>query len=458
MNSKLGEIARAITGEILAGDANLTVEGISLDSRKVKQGNLFFALQGEKYDAHDFVVEALSRGAAAAVVSRPVAIKAEIKDRGLIRVSDVRLALQDLARWHRDRFQLHMVAVTGSVGKTTTKDLLAAALGAGFKTLKTEGNHNNEIGVPLTLLQLDTSHQACVAEMAMRNRGEIEQLASIIRPTCAVIINVEPVHLENLGTLQNIAEAKCEVLKFIDRNGFVLINGDNPLLIETAERYPVRKFLFGRDPRCDFRILEAVTLDGGCDIEASMMGEKVKFHIPVPGSHLADNVVAAAGTAFRLGVSIPAIQESLKGFSPSYRRLNIKTGIGGTVVIDDCYNANPVSMQAALKVLNDIAGGRIRVAVLGDMYELGSYEVQGHREVGTRVAELGIEHLLAVGEHARHIWKAAREAGMDEERARYFVDKKSALDYLRTILEEDMVVLIKASRGMQMEEIVEGLE
>ncbi|NLU49519.1 MAG: UDP-N-acetylmuramoyl-tripeptide--D-alanyl-D-alanine ligase [Syntrophomonadaceae bacterium] len=459
MNSVLGDIARAVNGVILSGTPALAIRGVSLDSRKVRDGNLFFALQGENHDAHDFVAEALLRGAAAAVVSRPVDLPKEVGTCGLLRVKDVRSALQDLARWHRDKFRIHVVAVTGSVGKTTTKDLVAACLESRFKTLKTEGNYNNEIGVPLTLLGLEDSYRACVVEMAMRNRGEIAQLADIAHPTCAVIINVEPVHLETLGTMDNVAEAKCEVLKYIGNDGFAVINGDNRLLVETAARYPVRKLTFGKAPGCDFRLREVRSTSNGCEINASILGENHSFYLPVPGTHLAYNVLAAVGTALQLGVGLESIRKGLQGFSPSSRRMNIKTGAGGMTIIDDCYNANPVSMQAALQALTDIAGGSAtRVAVLGDMYELGSFEMQGHQQVGRLAAELGIEHLVAVGTNARYMVEAAVEAGMDEERARHFPDKRSALEYLGSVLNKDAVILVKASRGMKMEEIVQALE
>lgn len=453
MNSVLGEVAKAVNGEITCGGPLIKIKNICLDSREVTEGSLFFAIKGERHDAHDFVVSALAGGAAAAVVSSEVALSPELGERGLIRVLDTRLALQQLARWHRSRFQIPVMAVTGSVGKTTTKDLLALCLGARFKTLKTRGNYNNEIGVPLTLLALDESYQAAVVEMAMRNRGEIRELAAITCPTHAIITNVEPVHLENLGSLRNIAEAKCEVLEFIPENGLAFINGDDALLVETARKYQVKQILFGTGPDCSYRLAGVEVSREGTRIEASIRGQKVVFQIPVPGAHLAYNVVAAAGAALESGVSLEEIQCSLERFQPSERRLTIKAGSGGVTVIDDCYNANPLSMQAALRVLGDIGQGAVRVAVLGDMYELGEYEEPGHREVGRMAAHLGIEHLITVGESAWYICEAAREEGMQE--VYHFGDKQSALNYLQAILESGMVVLFKASRGMHLEEMVE---
>ncbi|HHV76968.1 MAG TPA: UDP-N-acetylmuramoyl-tripeptide--D-alanyl-D-alanine ligase [Syntrophothermus lipocalidus] len=458
MYSRLLDIARAIEGNIIQGRPDIEITGVSLNSRRSGHGDVFFALKGDRHDGHDFIPEALRNGALAAVVSRPVSLPQGLGERGLISVRDVKKALQMLARWHRQRFKLHLVGVTGSVGKTTTKDLTATCLEARFQTLKTEGNYNNEIGVPLTLLRLDHRYEACVVEMAMRNLGEIEELASIALPTCGIIVNVEPVHLENLGSMERIAQAKCELFKYVDERGFVAINGDNPLLVEAAEKYAVKKVRFGWGANCDDRMLDVNSSSEETRIKASLAGQAAEFCLPFPGSHLAYNVIAAAGVAVRLGVDLADIQSKIRSFSPSSRRLNIKTGLGGITIIDDCYNANPVSMKAGLEVLSDVAAGRYRVAVLGDMYELGSYEVQGHREVGYKAAELGVERLVTVGELARHIGEAAKEAGLDKERILHFSDKELAIAYLKSDLPAEAVVLIKASRGMHMEDIVQELE
>jgi len=455
---KLLEVAQGVQGNIVQGRPELEITSVSIDSRHAARGSLFFALKGDRHDGHDFVVQALTNGANAAVVSRLVPLPRGLEEKGLISVSDVKQGLQMLARWYRQRFNLHVVGVTGSVGKTTTKDLAALFLEARFKTLKTEGNFNNEIGVPLTLLRLDERDQACVVEMAMRNLGEIEELASLALPTCGIIINVEPVHLENLGSLEKIAEAKCELIKCIQSEGFVAVNGDNPLLLQKADMYPVKKVRFGWSPACDDRILAVDSSSGRTKVKASIAGEVACFCLPFPAAHLAHNLVAAAGVARRLGVDIGDIQARAQAFIPSSRRLNIKPGRGGITVIDDCYNANPVSMKAGLEVLSDIAGGRCRVAVLGDMYELGSYEEEGHREVGYKVAELGLEYLVTVGKLAKLIGEAAKEAGLGEERVVHFPEKESAIAYLKSNLPAGCVVLIKASRGMHMEEIVKELE
>ncbi len=458
MKVKLLEVAQAVQGNIVQGRPDVEITSVSIDSRSSGQGSLFFALKGDRHDGHDFVPQALANGAVAAVVSRPVSLPQGLVNKGLIRVDDVRKGLQMLARWHRRKFKLHVVGITGSVGKTTTKDLTANFLESKFATLKTEGNFNNEIGVPLTLLRLDESHQACVVEMAMRNLGEIEELAFLALPTCGIIINVEPVHLENLGSLEKIAEAKCELLKCIQEQGFVAINGDNPWLIQKADMYPVKKIRFGRGPNCDDRILEVESFPDKTRIRAGISGRVADFWLPFLAPHLAYNLVAAAGIAFRLGVDIEDIQAKAQSFVPSSRRLNIKPGCRGITVIDDCYNANPVSMKAALEVLSGLGAGRCRVAVLGDMYELGSYEAEGHREVGYKVAELGIEYLVTVGELARLIGEAAKEAGMKEERTLHFPEKGPAAAYLKGNLPAGAVVLVKASRGMRLEEIVRELE
>jgi len=338
------------------------------------------------------------------------------------------------------------------VGKTTTKDLLAACLD-NRSTLKTPGNYNNEIGLPLTLLGLNDEHRACVVELAMRAPGEIAQLSRIAQPTACIIVNVAPVHLETMGSLDNIVKAKCEVLDYT--RDFAVINGDLPEL--SRVEFPRGElYRFGRGRDCDWRVLSCRYQPPFTRFQLDIMYRRFVVNLPFPATHLYGSVAAAAGTAMLLGVEPGEIAERLAHFEPSAGRLNIKTGPEGAVFIDDTYNANPLSMMAALQVLCDLAGNRRKIAVLGDMFELGSYEQEGHRLVGEKAAALGVDILLTIGERAKHIAQGARESGF-EGILIHFDRKAGAIEYLQGEIRSDDVVLFKASRGMHLEEIVNKL-
>lgn len=448
MNKELAEIARAIGARITGNYDNVLINGVSTDSRKIKRGDLFVALKGSNHDGHDFVRQALEAGAAAAVVERNL-------DCGpLLVVPDTLKALQELAAWHRKHFDIPVIAVTGSVGKTTAKDLLAASLEEEFNTLKTHLNYNNEIGVPLTLLELSPHHQVLVVELGMRAPGEIEQLARIVGPTAAVITNVAPVHLETLGSLQNIARAKCEVLAYT--RDFAVLNGDSPELRETAVFTKGPVYWFGCSEGCQWRLVSADTDRMGTRIQADFEGKLLEFTLSFPAGHLAASVIAAAGTAMLLGVSPQAIQKGLDRFVPSDHRMHFMTGRNNTLIIDDTYNASPLSMAAALKVLAHTAGEARKIAVLGDMFELGTFEQEGHLEVGKEAAVTGVDILITIGNRSRLIARGAAEKGLRGE-IRSFDSKEEALDLLKQITKPGDVILVKASHGMHLERLVEEL-
>ncbi|HBQ84980.1 MAG TPA: UDP-N-acetylmuramoyl-tripeptide--D-alanyl-D-alanine ligase, partial [Syntrophomonas sp.] len=338
MNLTLEYIAHHTGGKILHHNGQ-TITNISTDSRNLKPGALFFALDGENFDGHNFILNAINQGAAAVVVSK---ITKDCTKAGVILVPDTLEALQNLAAGYRNDFQLPVVGVTGSVGKTTTKDILANCLSQDRKTLKTSGNFNNEIGLPLTLLDLEPDHQAAVVELAMRAKGQIAKLALIARPTCAIITNVEPVHLETLGSLENIALAKCEILENIGPDGFAVINGDNHLLVKTAAVFNCKKYTFGTNRDCDIEIVNISNAEAGINIELRILDEKDVFYFPLPAPELAGNVAAAAAAAYLLGVSIDDIKKGIKDFQCSHNRLHIIDLPGGGKAINDTYNANPV--------------------------------------------------------------------------------------------------------------------
>lgn len=457
MHADIGFICNSVNGRLILNNSTSIINGVETDSRYVKAGTLFFALKGEKHDGHDFVVQAFKNGAEAAVISKNIAYEAAtFEGKSLIKVEDTLQALQDFARAYRSLYNIPVIAVTGSVGKTTTRDIIACCLQSSFITLKTEANYNNDIGLPLTILKLNDKHQAAVVEMAMRGLGEIERLAKIARPTCAVISNIEPVHLETLGTLGNIAQAKCEVLAELNKDSFAVINGDNNLLLRTANKYPCRKYTFGYNEGCDFQVVDVCLKEKGIIMTARLLESKQEFYFPVPSVRLAGNVISAVAVATLLGVNIDKIRSGLSDYKASGNRLNIMQVTEGGIIINDTYNANPVSMAAALETGKGLAGSNNFIAVLGDMYELGAYEVPGHIEVGKKAAATGVDVLIAVGERARHIARGALEAGMPENRVLYFASKAAALEYLCNSAKRSDTVLFKASRGMKLETMVDA--
>jgi UDP-N-acetylmuramoyl-tripeptide--D-alanyl-D-alanine ligase len=456
MQLSLDFILDSTNGTLLKGNSVGWVEGVSTDSRRLKPGQLFFALKGDNFNGHDYIDQVLMAGAAAVIISQPEKVPAAQHEGAVILVKDTLEALQQLAGKYRQLFNIPVVAVTGSVGKTTTKDILADCLAPVYRTLKTPGNYNNEIGLPLTLMSLGNEHQAAVVELAMRAPGEIAHLAEIVKPTYAIITNIEPVHLETMVSLENIARAKCEVLEFIARDKCALVNGDNEMLLQEAQRYPNIKYTFGKNNNCDIQVLAIEKAGAGINISIRLWDKNDIFYFPLPARKLAANIAAAVGCAYLMGVNLGMIKESLSNYRPSGNRLNIIDLAAGGVVIDDTYNANPVSMMAALEVCKDISSGRKTVAVLGDMLELGDYEIEGHLQVGKKAAELNLDMLVTIGERAAYIEQGALLNGMPAARVKHYRTRAESLLWLKDYVGQQDVVLFKGSRGMCLESLVES--
>jgi UDP-N-acetylmuramoyl-tripeptide--D-alanyl-D-alanine ligase len=449
------EVIQAIDGKLLSGTPGTVVTGVSIDSRTVREGELFFAFPGKRVDGHDFVEQALKKGAIGAVISKPILIKTP---KNLVLVKNTLKALQDLARYYRTTLSAPVVAVTGSTGKTTTKDLIAAVLSVRYQVHKTEGNQNNEIGLPLTLLRATDHHQFIVLELAMRARGEIAELAEICKPCVGVITNIGKTHLEKLGSQAEIAEAKGELLTSLPPEGCAVLNGEDPWQRLLATRVTGEVIFYGE--RNEFPIrAQDVNLRGleGIDFLLLTPAGKASCFLPLPGKHNLRNALAAAAVGHLFGLTPEEISEGLAKAKVTGMRLEVKEGLKGSKIIDDTYNASPDSVKAALQLLAAVAQKKRAIAVLGDMYELGSYEVPGHREVGETAAELRIDYLFTVGFLAEEIARGAREKGMPPERVRSFPDNQEALAFLYSFLEPGDLVLVKGSRAMHMEEIVAGL-
>lgn len=437
-------------------DQNLVPAGVSTDTRTIRSGDLYLALRGERFDGHDFVRDALDRGASAAVVEHPWAL-AERRSLGgpLLAVGSPLQAMGILAREHRRRFRLPVVAVTGSAGKTTAKEMIAAVLGRRQAVLKTPDNENNEIGVPRALLQLGPEHGAVVVELAARHAGDIRYLCSVVCPTIGVLLNVGDAHLEFFETVERVAKAKGELLDSIqDESSMALVNADDCVIAGEAKRTKGRLLGFGLECGSHFSGEGLVLDQEGC---GHFSLQNHSFQLQIPGRHNVYNALAAAAVGQVCGVGWADIRQALADFRPlSMRSETLRKN--GICVINDCYNANPSSVRAAIDVLisRQSEKGR-RVAVLGDMLELGSRSTELHSEVGRYAVTKGIDILATVGPLSAHTVAAARVAGLPCERAMHFDSAKAMARFVHSALTPGDVVLVKGSRGMCLERIVDDL-
>lgn len=420
-----------------------------IDSREARQGDLFFALRGDRSDGHEFVAQALASGATGAVVERPVETP---EGACQFHVSDGLNALQRLAAHWRRRSQARVIGVTGSVGKTTCKELIAAVLGRRYNVLKSEGNLNTEIGVPLTLLQLRPDHQRAVLEMAMYQPGEIALLARIAAPQVGVVTNVGPVHLERLGSMGAIAAAKAEIVEALPPDGLAVLNGDDNRVAAFASRTSARTVLYGLSEQCTVRA-ENIESRGlaGFSFRLIAGGMTAEVSCPLPGRHHVYPALAAAAVALNEGLGIEEIADALAGAAVDLR-LTRRRGPNGSTIIDDSYNAGPDSMLAALDLLGECPGRRI--ALLGGMRELGAATAEGNRRVGERAASR-CDLLVIAGEEARPIGEAARAAGLKD--VHFLAKAEEAADALPGELRDGDHLLIKASRAIGLESVVEAL-
>ena len=451
----LSQLLEAVDGRLLGGFDRLDapVARVETDSRSIHPGALFIPLVGERFDGHAYLNSALESGAAGCLTAREQ--ERYLPGKFYVRVDDTEAALGRLAAWYRDRFSIPFVGVTGSVGKTTAKDMLAAVLGVRYKVLKTEGNHNNNIGLPLTLLELDSGHQIAVLEMGMDKFGEIDYLAGIVRPDVGIITNIGDAHIERLGSRENILRAKCELLPHIKKDGVVILNGDDPLLLGLEGKTPVPALYCGQGEGCAYRA--RVTGGDGvshihCRLTTPGMDREVK--IPALGEHMVYPALMAAAVGERFGLTPDQIERGVGQFVPTRMRMNVLHRGGGITILDDTYNANPQSMRAAVSVLADSQSSS-KVAVLGDMLELGPFAPALHAGVGEYLGEVGVDCLVAVGQLAEHIAQGAEQSGVPLViRCR---DREEAKGVLSRVVRPDCTVLVKASRGMKLEELTARL-
>jgi len=450
--------ASQILNGALYGDDN-SFNSVSTDTRSIKPGALYFALVGENFDGHNFIAEAQQAGAVAAVVSKITFDQTEINrvdavnsaefNLPQIQVSDTRKALGRLAAAWRQDFQGAVIGITGSNGKTTVKEMIAAILAKQGEVLATQGNFNNDIGLPLTLLSMDLTEKYAVIEMGANHHGEIAGLTKITRPDVALITNAGPAHLEGFGSIKGVAEAKGEIFSGLTDQGIAIINADDNYADDWLSLCEDRKIIrFALDSEAEVKGEWQATESGGL-LKISAADQQCEIKLLLAGRHNAMNALAATAAAVAIGVSLENIKNGLTEFKPVKGRLNICRTDTGMCLIDDTYNANPASLDAGLSVLNDLPGEHW--LVLGDMGELGDNAERLHFDVGIKASTSGVNRLLATGQHSVSAVKAFGDAAM------HFKTQNELIDYLKTNIHSDLNILIKGSRYMKMEQVVEAL-
>lgn len=451
-------------GEVLAGTATTMVNGLAIDSREVQPGAVFVAFAGEHTDGHAFIGAALTEGARAVVVTRDdEAVRDAFEAAGraeavLVRVDDALEAVEALGRYHRDRLMCPVIGVTGSTGKTTTKDFLRSVLATRMRVVATAENRNNELGVPLTVMEAGADTEVLVVEMAMRGHGQIEHLCSIARPTDGMVTNVGVSHVEILGTEEAIASAKGELVRAIPATGRVFLNGDDAWT-DTLEGYAVGTVTrYGVSAAADVRAEDVLIGEDGTPAFTLVAADtRAEVHLPVPGRHNVYNALAAAAVGLYLGLTPDEVVRGLESATFSKWRMETFQSATGITIINDAYNANPASMRAALSALGDVPTRGRRIAVLGDMAELGSLAELAHFQIGEQVPISAVDVLVTVGERGRRIAEGALAAGMPEDSVRPCVSADEASEVLDDLTAPGDTVLVKASRVMGLERVVEGM-
>jgi len=453
-------------------DLEMSVRPI-VDSREAKPGTVFFAFQGEQVDGHDYVADALARGASAAVIARDVAVDATVLDVAnvpsaqlpavplLIRVPDVRVALQNAARFWRAQFQPRVMGITGSVGKTTTKEIVTHVLESRYRVLSSTDSFNNEIGLPLTILQLTDAHDYLVQEMGMYVPGDIKFLADIAQPHIGIITNVEAVHAERAGRIENIALGKRELVEALPADGVAILNYDDRRVRAMAEHTLARVFFYGFSSQADLWVDEVESLGlAGIRLRMHYGDEQLYIKVPLLGRHSAHTVLRATAAGLVAGLDWQDIVEGLRAPATQLRLVAV-SGPRDSLILDDTYNASPPSVLAALNLMRDLQSdedqpvGR-KIAVLGDMLELGAYEETGHLKVGCRAASV-VQELVVVGELVHHLARGAELCGLDREHIHTVPDSAAAVALLCSLLQPKDVILVKGSRALKMETVVTAL-
>ncbi len=474
MQWHIADVLDATGGEVLMTEncqmksdnmpqSNSVFAGISIDSRTVVPDEIFAAVKGNVHDGHGFIGDVVKKGVRGIIVAKDKAGElpcAELKGKNIIcfAVKDTVKALGDLATYNRKRSKIPLTAVTGSNGKTTTRRMTVSVLSRKFRTLTAYSNYNNEIGVPLTLLNLSAEHEQAVLELGMNHPGEIGRLGEICMPDIGVITNIGPAHLEFLGSLDGVMRAKGELLEKIKPEGTAVLNGDDPRCLSLASETDRNVLLFGFGGNCHIRaeMAEDVCPAGNCFTLALPGGERVPVSLKIPGRFMVYNALAAAAAGFVLGLSADDIKSGLENYVPAPGRMNIIKTDKGAFIVDDTYNANPGSVEAAIEALRSLKQLARGIFVAGDMLELGEHSLAMHRKIGRLAAASGIGKLFITGRFAENVASGARESGMSS-RDIFIGNKTDIIETLKNMLGAGDWVLVKGSRGMGMEDVVKGL-
>ena len=453
----LKQVEQMVNGTGLAEQyEGITIQGVSIDTRKIEKGNLYVPIQGERFDGHAFVDKAVENGAVATLWMKDVANPPE--NLPVIFVEDTLSALQMLAKNYRDQLDVKVVGVTGSNGKTSTKDIVTSLLATKFKVQKTEGNFNNHIGLPLTILNLEETTEVAVLEMGMSSRGEIEFLSKLARPNAAIITNIGEAHLMDLGSREAIAEAKLEIVTGLQEGGVFVYNGDEPLLTNRVPEMNLatETVTFG-DARANDYYPTTVTLQATGTHFKMNRDENISFYLPVLGKHNVYNTLASMAIAKHFGVTWEEMKEGLVTLQMTGMRMEIVKTNSGLTIINDAYNASPTAMEAAFHLMNGLDGFAKKIVVLGDMLELGDQEVQFHYEVGKLIDPAKISHVFTYGRLGAQIAEGA-EINFPGERVKAYHNKEELVKDLQAVVGNNDVVLVKASRGMKLEEVITMLK
>ncbi|HGJ64368.1 TPA: UDP-N-acetylmuramoyl-tripeptide--D-alanyl-D-alanine ligase [bacterium] len=454
-NYTIKDIIKATKGHLVKGDLNANVADISTDTRTIEKGDIFVALIGERFDGHDFVDQAIDKGAAGIVVSHEVDGIDKNKNLNVVMVNDTTQALGDIAKDYRKRFNIPIIGVTGSNGKTTTKDMIYEVLSSENKVLKSEGNFNNTIGLPLTLFRLSKTHEIAVVEMGINLPGEMARLVEIAQPNVAVITNISPTHLEFLGSVEGVAKEKGLLAKSASA---LIVNMDDPLVVKMADGKD-KVISYGIENLADITAKNIeLDQDGKPEFTVSFGGKQTRIKLPIVGKHNVYNGLRAISAGLLFDIDLDSIKKAVESYQPMSMRMQ-RMVVNDITIINDTYNSNPMSMKAAIDLLKSLKCDGKKVLVVGDMLELGEYSDRFHGEIGNYIGKSGsAEILITMGEKAVRIAESAINSRMKKDQVIVCQNNSEVAENLSKILKQGDIALIKGSRGMKMEQIVKAIE
>lgn len=452
----LKDVLKAVDGNLICKGAEKEIKHVITNSKEIQKDSLFVPIVGERFDAHDFIQPAFESGAVASFASKEIDLSKINPDKTIIKVKDTKSALQALATWYRENLKLPIIAVTGSVGKTSTKEMVAAALGKNHKVLKTSGNQNSQIGVPLTIFNIENTHDFAVVEMGMSEFGEMARIARVAKPNFCVITNIGISHIENLKSKENILKEKLNAANYIGTDGILFLNADDQLLLEYYNENKLNKkiILFGEEKISDYKAENIISSEGKTKFKLCCPYGKYDIKIPTVGKHNVTNALAAIAVACNLGLDINEIKQGLL----NYKNLKMRQEIhrkNSITIIDDSYNASPDSFKSGINVLNSVKANR-RILVVADMLELGEFSNKAHFDIGTLAAKNNITCVLAIGKFADFVCSGAKKINELTKTIKCENNIK-AYEFLEKYLKPNDAVLIKGSRGMHTDEIVKQL-